>query len=353
MTRLDLVAAAGYYHQIGMNITCIIGCKDSVESFKAPDNKDWKEYFSTPQTTEYILGLNWDNATGVGLVLGYGGYRAIDIDEIEPHIMHCVTESNGSKQSTLSTFIKECLTILKLPSDYPWVVRSGSGTGIHIIFKTKELDGFDCKSWAFSPLMTDDGNRYFKRFELRWEDHLVLAPSLHKTGGEYMYVNTDFPKTLPEIVEIDDINNFINHYSLRVQKESFDSSKQKNIGRYIHFRRGEIVKGSWENFSYCDVEDNVTWLNECYSSKALLQLGVCHMFNRGGAKGGVNKAVEYFKKANIPEAYYNIAYLMATGYIKTTMIGFEETLSKCSSLFTERELKSIKEVADKYMNVDG
>ena len=77
------------------------------------------------------------------------------------------------------------------------------------------------------------------------------------------------------------------------------------------------------------------------------------MFNRGGAKGGVNKAVEYFKKANIPEAYYNIAYLMATGYIKTTMIGFEETLSKCSSLFTERELKSIKEVADKYMNVDG
>lgn len=168
---INLIAAAGYYHQLGMNITCIRGSKDSDSSYKAPVNLDWEDYFSCPQTSEYILAQDWDNATGIGLVLGYGGYRALDIDDISSEIIYGTETINGTKKTLLNEFISDCLSMLKLPSNYPWVVISGSGKGIHIIFKTKDLNGFICKSWAFSPIK-EDNTKKFKIFELRWRDSM-------------------------------------------------------------------------------------------------------------------------------------------------------------------------------------
>ncbi len=349
MARNDLMLKAGFYHSLGMNITCLKGHEEEPKSFKDPVDKNWEQYFSEPQSMDYVLSQDWENATGIGLVLGYNGFRAIDIDKIRSGLSMYFGE-DLDYYYPLGNMIKECLALLKLPSDYDWVVKSGSGSGLHIIFKTKEIEGFDCRSWAFGPDRYDDFHQDFERFELRWKDHLVLSPSKHISGEKYEYVWTDFPTSTPMTVEIDDINNFINEYSLRPKKGSYTVGSDKRSGKYISYKRGEDIGGSWGSF-YCDVEDNYLWLRECHSPKAMLQLGVCYMFGKGGAEKSDKKAVDCFKRANIPQGYYNLAYLMATGCVQTSKNEFEETLCRCSKLLDDDKLEQIREMASKYMKI--
>lgn len=339
----DLITKAGFYHSLGMNLTCLKGNVNDPKSYKDPVDKDWELYFSKPQSIEYVLGQDWENASGIGLILGFNEYRAIDIDNIRSGLAQYFG-SDLDYYYPLGDFIKDCLSILKLPPDYEWVVESGSGQGLHIIFKAKDIPGFECRSWAFGPSPYDDFHQDFECFELRWKDHLVLSPSKHTSGNRYSYVWTDFPSSIPKYVEIDDINNFINEFSLRAKKSSYTYGNKKTPGKYIYYKRGRDIGGSWGSF-FCDVEDNYFWLKECHSSKALLQLGVCYMMGRGDAKTDFVKAAECYKKSNIPEAFYNLAYLMSVGAISTTKAEFDDILDKCKNLFGEDEKMQIKQQA--------
>lgn len=84
----DLLLYANFYHNLGMNITHISGEQyisagnQSILLYsKKPTDPKWEKYIIKKQNIEYLYAQQWDKATGLGIVLGYNQYRAIDIDE--------------------------------------------------------------------------------------------------------------------------------------------------------------------------------------------------------------------------------------------------------------------------------
>lgn len=112
---------AEYYYNWGFNLTIINGLMQNInsyqDSYKIPIN-DWEGYRNVRQTKNQIESLDWSKATGIGAITGVSDLVCIDFDGCKDY-----------------EFIKGFLTALKLPTDYRWVVRSGSHTGFHIWLK--------------------------------------------------------------------------------------------------------------------------------------------------------------------------------------------------------------------------
>jgi len=156
--------AACYYYMLGLNVTCIVGGVGSTygDSFKSPSHP-WHDLVSKKQSLDDLAGYQWESATGIGLVLGFNGVRALDFD-------HCTEHRND--------LIEEVLYALELPLDYEWVTITHSG--FHIIFRCSSCSYIRGRHSAFLP-----GNRHkgrFHRYEVRWEDHLVIPPTIKRTA---------------------------------------------------------------------------------------------------------------------------------------------------------------------------
>lgn len=183
----NLKYMALFYKYMGMNITQMKWSKSlkNAKSFKEPINTNWETYKTIEQSIEELFSINWDYSAGLGLVLGYNNYRALDFDIYGDFAIKI--EYNGG---TIDDFIDDVLRLLNLPLDYQWVVRSGNGYGFHIIFRcdnipsTSELD-----SISFAPSDRYSNPQLFTRIELRWCDHLVLPPSIHASGNQYYFRN--------------------------------------------------------------------------------------------------------------------------------------------------------------------
>ncbi len=168
----SLQLQATYYHSMGMNIAPIYGREDDPSSFKRP-GIDINKWHKERQSIEDIMSFNWTDATGIGLITGFNGFRAIDID--------------GVKDDFLTDFFKHrflgvILEGLGLPANYEWLVLSGSGNGCHIIFRSDEIPDMKYENYSFQPGSFSEGyliNRYcaFERIEISWNYFLVLPPS--------------------------------------------------------------------------------------------------------------------------------------------------------------------------------
>ena len=184
--------------------------KRNNKSFKEPIDTDWETYKTIPQSLDYILQLNWEKSAGIGLVLGYNQYRALDVDISSLWISEIMYPDEG-----LNGFINEILTLLHLPKDYPWVVRSGNGCGFHIIFKSEDntaTQNIDSLSFEPKNEYCDSDCKLFYRMELRWCDHLVLPPSLHASGLQYRFRNGTLPTTAPSKVSLAELDSMIDKY---------------------------------------------------------------------------------------------------------------------------------------------
>ena len=131
---MDLLLYANYYRNLGFNITHLSGNKN--KSYKEPTDPNSKLYIYEKQTVKYIFEQSWNEATGIGMLLGYNNYRAIDIDKFNIHPC-LLPEENEQNQKE---FVQKCLELLGLPKDYSWVVKSGSKQGLHIIIKTDDIN---------------------------------------------------------------------------------------------------------------------------------------------------------------------------------------------------------------------
>ena len=119
----ELKIWAKYYHSLGFNVTCITNyITEHNFAFrslaKAPYHK-FDHLYDSRQTVEELESYDWDNATGVGIVLGYDNVMAIDIDGCER-----------------VEFAEEVLKALDLDLDYEWLIRSGSHNGFHVVLKS-------------------------------------------------------------------------------------------------------------------------------------------------------------------------------------------------------------------------
>jgi hypothetical protein len=252
--EMQLKVMSMFYNGLGMNITKIRGNSDDKNSFKAMDNS-WpfkiEDFYDTPQSKDFIFSENWFRNTGIGLVLGWNNYRAIDVDLVGCNSLYH-TVGPGFDE-----VIDDFLQLLGLPEDYPWVIKSGSHSGFHIVFRCEKLDS-EFASKAYTPndqfrYLSYDCEKLFDRLELRWREHLVLPPSIHMSGNSYIFYqrtpknerpkdwfdNRDWkkkdessqnlPSTEPAWLTIKDIDNLVFHYcgNIEITEYKFNSCSFK------------------------------------------------------------------------------------------------------------------------------
>jgi hypothetical protein len=202
---------AEYFYRLGLNISHIsttptmFNFMADPKKLKAPSH-DLEPFIFHRQPYEIFSSYDWSSALGFGLILGYDGVFAIDID--------------GAVDDSILTRV---LGLLNLPLHYPWVTISGSQSGYHIILKTKLPD----ENWIRSPyyklsngnVKIDnvdldfgklDVNTYypgykhlrtlFCKIEFKWKGHVVLPPSNHASGRLYKFLNK-LPESPPEFIE--------------------------------------------------------------------------------------------------------------------------------------------------------
>lgn len=182
-------------------------------------------------------------------------------------------------------FIQTCLRLLKLPNDYPWIIKSGNGC--HIIIKAEDIQNFDVSALPYTPnsnYINRDGDSVkwalFKRMELRWRDHLVLPPSIHDSGLKYEFYHKKLPNYSPLDVSIENLNNLLNYYCGEGEYLNYNYN---NKNTYLVRLKKQVAKNdSWvSRLEHETIEDNYNWLLKCGSHNALNSLGIAYVLGNG------------------------------------------------------------------------
>lgn len=348
------------------------------DSFKNPIDKNWKDYIFTPQDKDFIANLEWKNKTGIGIICGFNNIRAIDIDSLGC-FDNCDygfwSNPRSKSDNKFDSFIEYCLYLLNLPKDYKWVVRSGSGRGIHIIFKCEDIEGIDIDVTAFTPnkkLKNQEFNldewhyEYkknvdldFHRLELFWKGHIVAYPSrgvdydgfninspYEPNHNQYDYVNTNnsVPLDEPSYITIKDLDNLLVKLCGEARAEWHEYNETKK--RYSKFFRVKKLRTSRDSMGGYNVfRDSLSWLEQCTNTEGINSLGVYYVLDKN-----YEEAARCFRKANSDLAHYNLAEMILFGYIKGNKNEILEHYDKCknSNRIHSCELDDMKRFIDEY-----
>ena len=360
----ELEISAYLYNMMGINITQIEGSKtfnreihniayeygpDSsymgievlkFNSYKNPIDKDWKDYINMPQDKDTISNFEWKNKTGIGIICGFNNIRAIDIDGLGC-FDNCDYDfwrnPRGKSDNKFDSFIEYCLYLLNLPKDYKWVVRTGSGSGIHIIFKCEDVDGLEINAPAFPSKKVDENLEFnlsgwffdykknvdldFEKIELYWNGHIASFPTKGERyyGSdpygpyEYRFINTNntIPCEEPSMITINDIDNLLINLSGKITTESPWDYNNKHRSHYYHIGKLKNTQNSMGSYNYH--KDTIQWLQKCTSKEGVNSLGVAYVMNKE-----YEKAAQCFLKANSDFGHYNYAQLILSDYISGT-----------------------------------
>lgn len=201
---------ANYYYNIGFNVTHIIphlNERKAKNPYKSPTN-DRHILKNRRQTIEELNSYDWENSTGIGVVLGFNNLRAMDFD-----LKNWKREINEISPEYFKVFLEMILSKLNLPNNYEWVLRTPSG-GFHILFysedhpfKVKEnlTKAFTLNQYWYYKLKQND----FSHIEFRWNKHLVLPPSLNNNQLYYNFYFNQIPKNIPKDIELSNIINLL------------------------------------------------------------------------------------------------------------------------------------------------
>jgi hypothetical protein len=269
----NIYRSACYFYDLGINIFCIsnnITYKnyDALNTLKSPCHS-WEHMIERRQTKEELDKLPWAQATGLGIILGYNNLMAIDVD--------------GFYDEKLIKLICE---FLSLPSDYKWVVLSGSKTGFHIILEVTDKEiindrnfkEYDYETYSqfstwpnyqfeFTPFGKGNANAYypvssqirpFNKMEFLWKANLAIPPSQHISTDSYNFIN-GFPKLKPSTVSIKKLFQ-LKEKTCSIQS-CFASSGENEERYYVH-----IAPKYWIDYNY-----------EMYSQEPRLVFA-CHIY---------------------------------------------------------------------------
>lgn len=317
-----------YYYEFGMNVNAI--CGDSIQQrnpYKSPADKNWEDYLDCQLPQDVYEKQKWEEATGLGMVLGYNDYRALIINNIDLKPVH------DFGWHTYDPVIKEMLQVLGLPEDYEWVVYSGSGKGLHIIFKVEspEIDEditFRTKSYSGK----------LGVFEFRWRDYLVLPPSYHVFEIDYKFYNLsykEFPSEKPLYIPLDNVLNFLNKYCgytndrrLFYNIYNIDWLRNRPLDdedwlRILPMRLIRTVRtfsGEWSGSTPPSSErEEFMLFRHCKSPEALNYIGVEYVIGRF-VKKNLNTAQKLFLKSRTKKSHINLAILISRGLINGTKV---------------------------------
>lgn len=317
--RNELYLYATYYQSMGMNVSPI-----GKSNYKKPVIDNWKRYITIKQ--DEIQNFNWEDSVGIGLIGGFNEYRALDIDELY--------YSYYDRRGKIDDFVAKCLAILGLPQDYAWVIDSGSGRGLHIIFRMNDFE-YSEEVYSYSAKRRED-RELFKRMELRWKAFLVLPPSQHKEGGKYQFRNNAIPAYKPYYVNNDHVYNLLNYFCGDYHFEECNyNGMDFNLVRITK----QVATSSHEN-CYDEVEDNLAFIQDCKSKDAFNTMGTFYATGKM-VELDMNKAINYFNLSNNDMSHFNIASLISIGVISGSEADMMFHLTFCSD-FPQDKLDLVK-----------
>ena len=397
-----LEITAYIYNMMGINITQIEGSKAfnrdihniayeygpdtsymgvkvlKFDSFKNPTDENWKDYISISQDKDYISNFEWKNKTGLGIICGFNNVRAIDIDSLGCFV-NCDYKfwRNPREKSNnkFDSFIEYCLYLLNLPKDYKWVVRSGSGSGIHIIFRCEDVENLNLEVEAYSSKKVEENLDFnlsgwffeykknvqedFERLELYWKGHIVASPSrgigyesfynnspYEPNHNQYEFINNSgrIPLEEPSYITVNDIDNLLNNLCgvARAEYHEYNETKKRS-SKFFRVKKLRTSRGSMGGYNV--FRDSLSWLEQCTNTEGINSLGVYYVLDKN-----YEEAARCFRKANSDLAHYNLAEMILFGYIKGNKNEILEHYDKCknSNRIYSCELDDMKRFIDEY-----
>jgi hypothetical protein len=203
--------------------------------YKSPTN-DRHILKNRRQTIEELNSYDWENASGIGVVLGFNNLRAIDFDFER-------LRGDGNNQIILNDFCRKVLELLNLPAKYEWVTYTPND-GLHILFYCDDHP-FKVKenlTKAFTPnenwcyLSNDLDYLNFTHLELRWNKHLMLSPSRIEYYKFYRFRNNHMPKFRPRQIEITNLINMLDELCCQYGIYKNESPKSYNTFWAGHYQ---------------------------------------------------------------------------------------------------------------------
>ena len=302
------------------------------DSFKHPTSeceKNKDELYDL----KYIEAIDRTKSTGIGCFTGYNDIVALDIDYIS-----CI-QKQSEDAFGLQDCINKYLSVLGLPSDYQWVVKTVSGRGIHIIVKVKNAIQLGLESTALKPTRSSDED--FGRIEVIWKKNIALPPTIGRNMGKQyrFYLNADnIPTCAPSYISMDQLNNFLDYYCGCTYYTYFSINDDfPNL-----FYRGKQSSDRDSMGGYCFDKDDAKWVSYCESETGQIAYAA-HL----ASKKEYEKAYNIFTKYNSDFANFNAASLIAYGAVrqsKQTALFFYNRIdhSKDYKMSYDYHLKKLK-----------
>jgi hypothetical protein len=228
--------AKDYYDVYGFNLLPLEN--------KVPKS-NWEHWQTNEMEISDLDHLGWNASTnGIGAISGIKNLRCLDFDAVKDY-------------EIVKMFVKN----LGLPSEYLWVVRSGSGKGYHIWFYC------DSDSYLFNFLggeksyhkLTLKEKGLCDHIELRWKNcQTVLPPSFHPSGGQYEFVNLrdkGIPTSAPHNIGVGKLIDVLREFCVfegetsKVKSERITPKvgRKSNDVRYLK-EAAEFIKGKIHNY---------------------------------------------------------------------------------------------------------
>lgn len=337
----DLEEMAKIYHGLKMNLSQMKwrDSKKTEASFKAPTDSQWRNYTKEEQPDYYFNNRSWNQSAGVGLLTGVNNFRALDFD---------IKQScfNGSKahQFNIDELITEVLQELKLPIDYQWVVKSGNGYGFHVIFKCNDNEataGLDSFSYELNDTYSYRTKNSLIRVELKWADHIVLPPSMHKSGLQYKFWFVEKPNSEPYEVSIHDIDSLL--FKLCGDRQFIDCTYGDKKFQLTELRKVKCRYPSY-NSEHSHNIDPILWMQQCSSNESTNSLAI-RLILEDGIERDEKKAVELLKSLNTQSAIFNLLSLYATDPTLADAITFFNLYDKLDKNLFSQNLELLKKNA--------
>lgn len=330
----DKLSALDYYEKMGFKCSFITGNSDNKDSYKKPSE--------TETTVNYL-----EKCTGLGVYLGDDNeLRAIDIDDFSIQI----NENSDSVHGKLSKyannfFVKKCMSLLGLPEDYEWLIRTPHGW--HIIISAPSF-GFEQVAYRakkdMEPNVISGNMVHFRNIELLWEGFLVMPPSKYGEYQRYHFYN-QIPKCAPTRVGAAQILEFLCYYCGEIKYITYltDYNCVPIVGNahlFPHYKLDWIDGSQYYDREVNDITRNNKFLKACRNTIGFNMLGYNLVYNdlveNYKVEEGLDAAIKSFRMANNGWGHYNLACLMAIGAMDGSI----------EELYMHLELS--KEIPDEY-----
>ena len=355
----DMLPYCSYYKALGMRIGGLIEkwTENGAESFFAPIN----------DISKLRVG-GWQRDMSLAAEMGNGStYRTIYICGLSPEIKEEIQrqeEEPFSLTPKLGSMLREILSALKLPLDYPWIILRGNSKTLCIIVKSGDKDDMSIetslglvnakhieqKQRLFA---SDEDSAPFAYMIVQWNGTQVLPPSQYRKGEKRcQFLNLGIPSTEPIEVPLTQIDELMYSFCSKIEYKSFVYN-----GRVLYLAVPKKIKELNDNSieRIVTFSDSNSWVEKSDSAGANIVKGIKYAFGLDGYTVNPTKALHHFNLANTGIASYNIASLIAAGVVpgRKSSVNLYLTLATASTTHKWSYVNVIKNNAKFTFRQDG